>query len=152
MRNSYIIGIIVIIVVGILSVFLFNNLSGSKTQAPSEPPPKEPEVTELISVGGFTGEAIATRVYDRGSFVHTITTKNVPDPASGKFYEGWLVKKEPKLTFISTGELEKEGENYKLTYNVSTDYFDYSDVVVTEETEANGLDGKPETHILEGTF
>ena len=29
---------------------------------------------------------------------------------------------------------------------------EYNEVVITEETEANGLDGNPEIHVLEGSF
>lgn len=112
---------------------------------------KEVEVTELFAVGGYTGDGTATRVYTNGVFTHTIQA-NLPDPADGKFYEGWLVTSTPSLDFFSTGGLTKEGNVYILEYTSTEDEFDHPEVVITEETSANGLDGSPEAHILEGEF
>ena len=78
-----------------------------------------------------------------------MTTK---DPAAGKFYEGWLVKKTPSLTFISTGKLAEENGVWKLNFISPTNYMEYGQVVVTEESAANGLDNKPEAHVFEGDF
>lgn len=109
------------------------------------------DVISLTPVGTYSGDGDATRSYDGSVFLHTVTAR-VDDPAEGKFYEGWLVMKEPTLTFISTGELTKENGAYTLTFESDTDYSEYVDVVITEETSANGLDGTPEAHVLEGTF
>lgn len=118
---------------------------------PTAPVQVPVETAKLEAVGNYKGSGTATRSFDGTIFTHTVTA-NIAAPAAGKFYEGWLVRKKPKLTFFSTGRMLKEGGVYKLTYTSSQNYPDYIDVVVTEETEADGLDGKPEAHVLEGAF
>ena len=105
----------------------------------------------LKSVGNYTGSGTATRVFANGAFTHTVSA-SIEDPSTGKFYEGWLVNMSLTPKFFSTGKLIKEGGVYKLTYNSDKDYSNYNSVVVTEEAEANGLDGVPEAHVLEGEF
>lgn len=110
------------------------------------------ETATLAAVGSYRGEGLATRSFDGITFAHTVTA-NVADPAPGKFYEGWLVMPAiggPK--FFSTGKLEKQAGSYTLRYTASQNYPDHKLVVVTEETAAAGLDGKPEAHVLEGSF
>lgn len=110
------------------------------------------ETAVLSAVTPYTGSGVATRVFDGTAFTHTVTA-NIGAPAAGKFYEGWLVKKEPSgPKFFSTGTLEARHGAYVLTYTAAQNYPDHKDVVVTEETEAQGLDGKPEAHVLEGAF
>jgi len=111
----------------------------------------EVDTTTLDSVGSYTGSGVATRIFANGIFTHTVTAK-IADPASGKFIEGWLVNMSLTPKFFSTGKLKKENGEYKLTFTANKDYTKYSNVVITEETEANGLDGVPEDHVLEGTF
>lgn len=110
------------------------------------------ETAILAAISPYTGSGTATRVFEEGTFTHTVTA-NVGAPRAGKFYEGWLVMKTaggPK--FFSTGRMEAKHGAYVLTYTASQDYPDHQDVVITEETEALGLDGKPEAHVLEGSF
>ncbi|OGD85452.1 hypothetical protein A2164_01070 [Candidatus Curtissbacteria bacterium RBG_13_35_7] len=97
------------------------------------------------------GSGETNRDYNGTTFVHLVMA-DIADPSVGKFYEGWLVKKEPTLDFISTGRLEKQEKEYTLLFTSETDYSDYPQVVITEETESLGLDNNPETHVLEGTF
>lgn len=104
----------------------------------------------LRSVGNASGSGNATRTYDGTTFTHTVSA-SLPDPAAGKFYEGWLVQADKK-TFISTGALTKDGVAYVLTFSDQSDRRDYPLVVITEETTANGTDNTPETHVLEGAF
>jgi len=103
---------------------------------------------EIKAVGNYSGNGLATRSFLNGKFVHTVEA-NLSDPAPGKFYEGWLVK---RLSFFSTGKMEKKNGKYILKYESDEDSRDYKQVVITEETEANGLDGNPEAHVLEGEF
>lgn len=104
---------------------------------------------ELSATGSYSGSALATRSYLKGTFKHTVTADIAP-PSDGKFYEGWLVK---GSAFFSTGKLqESTNGTYTLEYSATKDSRDYQTVVITEETSANGLDNKPETHILEGEF
>ena len=105
----------------------------------------------LKSVGNYTGSGTATRIFANGTFTHTVNA-SIGDPDSGKFYEGWLVNMSLTPKFFSTGKLQKDGNSYKLSYTNSKDYSNYSNVVITEEDEANGLDGVPEAHVLEGEF
>jgi len=110
------------------------------------------DVAELSGVQGYEDSSgMAIRDYNGHTFTHTVNAL-IPDPPTGKFYEGWLVQKEPSLKFFSTGKLEKIGDTYSLDYTLPQDKSDYPDVVVTLETEKNGLDGIPEAHVLEGTF
>jgi hypothetical protein len=119
--------------------------------AKEEKPEATIESTKLEAVGGYTGSGTATRSFDGSIFTHTVAA-DIGDPAQGKFYEGWLVDKSPTLKFFSTGKMVKEGGKYTLKFTAKQDYPDYPDVVITEETEANGLDGVPEAHVLEGSF
>jgi hypothetical protein len=105
----------------------------------------------LAAVGDYVGSGRATRVFSGGEFTHTVAAI-LDDPAEGKFYEGWLVTRTPQFDFISTGKLTKSGTNYTLEFRIDQDYGNYNEVVITEETEANGLDGVPEDHVLEGAY
>jgi hypothetical protein len=111
----------------------------------------EEENTNLVAVGGYDGTGLATRSFDGKVFKHTVEAE-ISDPGEGKFYEGWLVTQSPSLSFFSTGKMEKEGDNYVLTYQDDEDKSDFNEVVITEETESQGLDGNPEAHVLEGEF
>ena len=111
----------------------------------------DPEEAVLIGVGGYTGGALASRSYLDGEFNHTVLA-DIGAPAEGKFYEGWLVKSSPSLEFFSTGRMELADDMYYLEYTADEDKSDFNEVVITEETEADGLDGAPETHVLEGEF
>ena len=104
----------------------------------------------LRPVNKAASSGIATRTYDGTTFTHTVSA-TLPDPAAGKFYEGWLVQADKK-TFISTGALTKDGAAYVLTFSDQSDRRDYPLVVITEETTAHGTDNIPETHVLEGAF
>lgn len=118
----------------------------STTQAP------EAEMAVLSAVGTYKGSGTATRSFDGTTFTHTVTAA-LGDPATRKFYEGWLVMKtagDPK--FFSTGKLTKQGVQYTLSFTAPQNYPEHKDVVITEETLSQGLDGKPEAHVLEGSF
>ncbi len=111
----------------------------------------EVETIQLKAVGVFNGKGIATRVFKDDKFTHTITT-TLGNPASGKFYEGWLVNMSKTPPFFSTGPVEDIDGVYELTYEAKVDYSDYTMVVITEETSDKGFDGVPEVHVLEGLF
>jgi len=105
----------------------------------------------LDAVGDYSGAGMADRSFDGAKFEHVIVA-DLSAPATDKFYEGWLVRKLPELTFFSTGKLVENNGAYILEFSGSQAFEGYDDVVVTEETVADGLDGKPEAHVLEGTF
>lgn len=121
----------------------------STTMASAEGP--DAERTTLTGVGGFEGSGTATRSFDGTTFIHTARTDGIRDPAAGKFYEGWLVGGSDP-TFFSTGKMEKMDGGYELRYEIGEDRSEYPKIFITEETEADGLDGVPEAHILEGSF
>ena len=102
----------------------------------------------LKAVNNYQGSALATRSFLDGKFQHVVTA-DIKDPAEGKFYEGWLVD---GSKFFSTGKMIKVEGKYVLNYTASEDFRSYKDIVITEETLSEGLDNKPETHVLEGQF
>ncbi len=107
------------------------------------------EEISLASVDPRGGDAQAARIYKDGVFTHYVTVNNI-DPAEGKFFEGWITT---NSAFISTGKMEKDDAGmWRLTYTSNDDKLMYNRVVITEETSADGLDNKPETHIFEGEF
>lgn len=113
--------------------------------------PSNVEEIDLKSVGNFEGDGEATRSYDveAEQFIHNVMA-NLDDPNEGKFYEGWLVDGEQ---FISTGKLQSELVGvWSLVFVDEVDLRNYNQVVITEETEADGLDSRPEDHVLEGSF
>ncbi len=114
------------------------------------------ETITLAAVGGHTGSGTASReVSASGKFEHTVDAV-LNDPATSKFYEGWLVRGkmgDSNFAFFSTGKLDKDADgHWRSSFESSVNYIDYSTVVITLETLANGLDGKPEEHLLEGSF
>lgn len=124
-------------------------LSATATQpAPANNNSANKETTTLSAVSPYTGSATATRSTDSAPFTHTVTAKLV-DPAEGKFYEGWLAG--PSV--VSTGKMTKEANGeWSLTFTSTDDLSKHNRVVITEETLADGLDNRPEAHVLEGSF
>jgi len=128
-----------------------NAATGSTDTSSSQSVQVSVETITLKSVGNYTGSGTATRIFANGTFIHTVNA-NIGDPVSGKSYEGWLVNMSLSPPFFSTGKLEKEGNSYKLNFTSNTNYSKYKNVIITEETKTNGLDGVPEAHVLEGEF
>lgn len=103
----------------------------------------------LVDVTGGTSEGVGYIQRSNGDnkLVHTITA-TLPDLKDGYQYEGWLVKKLPKLEFFSTGILNKDVDGkYKLLYFGEEKKDNFNFVVITKETT---IDETPETHIIEG--
>lgn len=167
MKAAWLVGIIVILVILGAGVLYVSQQTPVEQPAPAlvEPeapaeeltpvnhaPAAEAEPAVLSAVGSYEGAGIAIRIFDGGAFTHTVEA-DIADPAGGKFYEGWLVMKTATgPVFFSTGKLAKQGEVYALTYTAAQNYPDHNDVVITEETLSQGLDGQPEAHVLEGSF
>lgn len=103
----------------------------------------------LANVSGGGGSGSASMGFDGEKYLHTISA-NLPLPAEGQFYEGWLVSQTGDLPLVSTGKLTNvEGKQFALVFSDSRDLSAYDTVVVTIE---GADDGEPETHILEGKF
>ena len=107
------------------------------------------ETTTLTDVTGGSSTGTATRSFDGSNFLHTLSTQ-LPSSGSGQFYEGWLVSETSDPKVISSGRLSVlQSGQYALVFNSSTNLFSHPQVVVTLESRD---DGRPETHILEGSF
>lgn len=104
---------------------------------------------KLIDVSGGNTTGMAYVLRKDGKLFYTVSA-TLPDPTSGMFYEGWLVKKGSNpVQFVDTGKLTKQQDgSYEVSYsNESNTYEGYDFVVVTIEQVD---DQKPEKHILEG--
>lgn len=114
----------------------------------AEPITENAQETTLEAVNDYAATGTATRAFNDTTFTHEVIMQ-APPPADGKFYEGWLVGS----SIVSTGKLVSEDENtWSLSFTSTDDLSQHTRVVITEETEADGLDGNPETHVLEGEF
>jgi len=78
------------------------------------------------------------------------TFTGMPKLREGYYYEGWLVRKEPNFSIISTGKVVLIDEEFTSVYVSVTNLSDYDYFVVT--LEHNDGDPKPEVEILEGQF
>ena len=161
MRNHLIAWIIFVLILGAGAVFVLNNY-GNDEQATNNSEPaannqtEEPvteednkDVTDLDSVRDTNENGVAERSYEDGVFTFEVVA-NLNPPAEGKFYEGWVVG---DGRVISTGELKLNNSGaYTQIFEVEEDLTAQKLVVITEETLANGLDNKPEAHVIEGSF
>ncbi len=113
--------------------------------------PEDIEKAQLKDVIGGDALGIATRNYEKGTFVHVVLA-DLPSLEEGSFYEGWLIRGkegDDDFDYISTGKMRLGKGGYLLEFESSTDYYSYQEVVITlEKTE----DNLPEKHVLEGTF
>lgn len=101
---------------------------------------------DLVAVGDFQGSGTAYVLREEGALYHYVIA-DLPDPAEGSVYEGWLVSKTPTLEFFSTGIMQKVGNSYVIDMHEHQEFAGYNDVVITLETV---VDDTPETHVLEG--
>lgn len=106
------------------------------------------QTAELEGVGGFEGSGQAARFYE-GEYVLNVEA-GLPDPPVGFFYEAWL--RDGGGERVSVGKMEKAGAVYMLEYNSERNMDGYGTVIVSQETEESGQDGKMETEVLEGNF
>ena len=110
-------------------------------------------LVDVTTDGDANGMAYILRIQgvegdeDNKPMLYHKLTAELPELTGEDLYEGWLVKQDPELMFISTGVLTKNDEGmYTLDY-VSNDLYEgYDFVVVTKETK---IDETPEVHILE---
>jgi len=105
------------------------------------------ETTALLPVDGSGSFGNAYRLFKDGKLYHAVIAE-MPDPAEGNSYEGWLVRNDP-FDFFSTGVMEKKDDQWVLFYMIAEEFPDHSRVVITEETV---VDETPEGHIIEGDF
>ena len=109
----------------------------------------EPKSADLLSVRDSDENGFAEVVTGDEGTMLTVSANLDPLP-EGKFYEGWLVG---GGRVISTGKLvEAEGGSFYQEYRSEENLSAQNNYVLTEETLADGLDGKPEAHVIEGMF
>jgi hypothetical protein len=96
-----------------------------------------------VSDGSAT--ATATRVYGNGSYSLTVLA-TLPDPAGSK-YQVWLVGGGQTL---NAGFMDGAKTSWSLTLRDKDKYSTLSEIWITREITTE--DGKPERHILEGSF
>lgn len=107
--------------------------------------PEGVEKTTLKDVTGGPSVGMATRKFKEGIFEHTVMAA-LPEPGTGKFYQGWLVR---DGELLSTGKMNETKGGWYIEFSVDKDYSDYNKVWVTLEER---FDNQPEKHILEGSF
>lgn len=170
MQRQWVFGAIIVLVA--IAGFVLFLRGGRKAEESSVGEPAKEEVEEVVSglseqmgvtipedvervalrdVTGGSASGLATRKFDETGFSHTLLAA-LPDPASGSFYEGWMVRgKEGDEDFsvIRSGRLRSSKGGFLLEFSTDRDLTDHPTVVVTEERVD---DGKPEDHLLEGSF
>jgi hypothetical protein len=107
--------------------------------------PEDVDKAQLRDITGGTSSGMAIRIFEDGKFKHMVLA-DLPEPVTGVFYEGWLVKDND---FFSTGKMRIAKGGWILEFESNVDYSDYNKVVVTQELID---DENPETYILEGEF
>ncbi|OGN04230.1 MAG: hypothetical protein A2831_02320 [Candidatus Yanofskybacteria bacterium RIFCSPHIGHO2_01_FULL_44_17] len=111
------------------------------------------DVTDGESIRGVTtsgsasGEAIAG--LDSGRYSLVASFSGLPDPDDSDFYEGWVMRQEPP-SIVSTGRVEKNGDQFFNIFSSDENLLDHSLYVLTLETDDN--DPSPNDYILEGKF
>lgn len=113
--------------------------------------PDDVEKAELKDVTGGDASAVTTRKFENNKFTSTILA-DLPDPESGSFYQGWLIKGEEgtdDYRIASLGKLTVAKGGWMLDYSGATNYSEYDKVMITLEKK---FDLTPETKVLEGSF
>lgn len=102
----------------------------------------------LADVTGGDSYGTAHATLKTGSFTIIAQMGNLPEPASGYFYEGWLVRRGGSMAVLSLGRAQKTEKEYAMVYLTRTDLSDHDFFVVTLESDDGN--SAPGEHILEG--
>lgn len=94
---------------------------------------------------GGQAKASATRTFGTGSYSLSVSA-TLPNP-SGDKYQVWLVNGDQVK---DAGFLSGSGSSWSLVFNDSGKYSSYNTIWITREITTEG--GKPEQHVLEGSF
>lgn len=97
--------------------------------------------------GSASGEA--TSGFEAGLYTLAASFQGLPAPSGTDFYEGWVVRQDP-LDAVSTGRVEKNGDQFFNVFSSSEDLLDHTLYVLTLEPDDG--DPAPADHILEGKF
>lgn len=99
----------------------------------------------FTNVSDGSATATATRVFGNGSYSLTVSA-TLSDPVGSK-YQVWLVGGGKTL---NAGFMDGAKTSWSLTFRDKDKYSTLSEIWITKEITAE--DGKPEKHILEGSF
>ncbi|OGM11123.1 hypothetical protein A2W13_02980 [Candidatus Woesebacteria bacterium RBG_16_36_11] len=113
--------------------------------------PENLEKAELKDVTGQDNSGLATRNFENGTFSLTVLA-DLPDLESNNFYEAWLSRGtvgQSNYSLISIGKLQIAKGGFLLDFNSNTNYSDYQEVIVSQETK---LGNTPAKIILDGSF
>ena len=94
---------------------------------------------------GGQATATATRTFGAGSYSLSVNA-TLPNP-SGDRYQVWLVN---GGEIKDAGFMSGSGKSWRLVFNDSSKYSSYNTIWITREITTEG--GKPEQHVLEGSF
>lgn len=141
--------IIIIVLIILLMPISYKTYSFIKGRIKENSAERQPETVTLSPFENFSGEAEATREYLNKNFKLSIKAK-INNPAPEKFYEVWLAKYFPYGSLLSVGVLKKEGLYYRLNYSSPVNKFFYNKIIISEESQENGLDGKIEKKVFIG--
>ncbi len=104
--------------------------------------------TQLASADNDQLSGLAKH-WEEGGIFKFRTLATLPAPARGYYYEAWLVGD----TTISAGKLNPDRPGVWVgDYHSSESLYNYTKVLITQESAANGADGLPEKTMLEGDF
>ena len=104
----------------------------------------------LADVTGGDSFGLAYAHFENGTYTMIAKMGNLPEPAQGYFYEGWLVRRGDLFSVLSVGRAVKTEKGYMSVYQSSLDLSDHAFYVLTLEPEDQKT--APEEHILEGSF
>lgn len=164
-KKDIVIGIVIVVVLAFVIYWLRRPSTPQITVLPSPTPsveeklessfkvdiPQDVEKVELRDVVNRGGAAIATKKFENNTFTMAVLA-DLPDPASGAFYNVWITQAEvssANATFVSLGRMRVSKGGWMLEYKSNRDFSPYKGVIITEEKTA---DTKPETRVMEGTF
>jgi hypothetical protein len=102
----------------------------------------------LAPVDGSDASGGLIASYTNGAYVLKAEFKNLPDPDSNFFYEGWLIKPGDPIDIRSTGIVPKKDGVYVNIFSAKEDFTGYTEYVLTLEPDDGNI--KPDKHILEG--
>ncbi|MDP3971085.1 MAG: anti-sigma factor [bacterium] len=102
---------------------------------------------EDITRGDSSG-VVQARLED-GVYQLYATFEDLPVPADGFFYEGWIVRNNP-LDVISTGGLLDDAGVEENVFQLEQDLTDHDFYILTIESDDG--DPAPADHVLEGTM
>ncbi len=101
-----------------------------------------------LSFTGLDTSGKAEAVFKDGTYHLRALLYELPIPQDDSFYAGWLVRKEPDFSVLSTGKARLIDGRYVNTYRSEQDLTDYTFYVLTLEPDDG--DPAPADHVLEG--